>query len=185
MEDIIRQLLIKVGENPDREGLEETPRRVADAWSYFTKGYQEDARNIIQSAIFIEDYDEMVIVKDIDLFSICEHHLLPFIGKCHVAYIPDKKIIGLSKIVRVIEIFSRRLQIQERLTSQIAYAIWEELKPQGTAVVIEALHLCMMMRGVEKQNSKAITSTMLGTFRTNPETRMEFMSLIKSEKSFL
>ena len=185
MDKIIKDLLIHLGENPEREGLKETPRRVAEAWEYFTKGYKEDAREILSSAIFIEDYDEMVIIKDIDLFSICEHHLLPFFGKCHVAYLPHQKIIGLSKLVRVVEVYSRRLQIQERLTSQISHSIWTELQPLGVGVVIEAFHLCMMMRGVEKHNSKTITSTMLGSFRTNAETRMEFLSLINTSKSIL
>lgn len=185
MEELIRELLIRVGENPDREGLKETPERVKEAWEYLTKGYKEDPRKIMEDAIFIEDYDEMVIVKDIDIFSICEHHLLPFIGKCHIAYLPNKKIIGLSKLVRVVETYSRRLQLQERLTSQIAQTIWEGLQPLGTGVVIEAVHLCMIMRGVEKQNSKAITSAMLGSFKTNPETRAEFISLIKSNKKII
>lgn len=185
MEKLIENLLLKIGEDPKREGLVETPRRVAEAWEYFTKGYKENAQEILASAVFVEEYDEMVIIKDIDLFSICEHHLLPFIGKCHVAYLPLKKIIGLSKMVRVVEVFSRRLQVQERLTSQIAHSVWTELQPQGVGVVIEAFHLCMMMRGVEKQNSKAITSTMLGSFKTNPETRMEFLSLVNTSKFIL
>jgi GTP cyclohydrolase I len=185
LENIIKELLIKINEDPYREGLKETPHRVAEALNYLTSGYKEDPRKIIREAIFKEEYDEMIVVKDIDLFSMCEHHLLPFIGKCHVAYIPNKQIIGLSKIVRVVEAFSRRLQIQERLTNQIANILWEELQPVGVGVVIEALHLCMIMRGVEKQNSKAVTSAMLGIFRTKSETRMEFMSLIKSEKTIL
>jgi len=185
MEELIKELLIKIGEDPNREGLKETPERVKEAWEYLTKGYKEDPKKIMEAAIFIEDYDEMVIVKDIDIFSICEHHLLPFIGKCHIAYLPNKKIIGLSKLVRVVETYSRRLQLQERLTSQIAQAIWEGLQPLGTGVVIEAVHLCMIMRGVEKQNSKAITSATLGSFKTNPETRAEFISLIKSNKKII
>src|SRR3990172_6907605 len=183
MKELIRQLLEAVGENPDREGLRRTPERVEEALRFFTKGYSEDPREILDNALFEEDYDEMVIVKDIDLFSMCEHHLLPFFGKCHVAYIPRRKIIGLSKVVRLVEIYSRRLQVQERLTSQIAGTIFEALDPYGVGVVIEAQHLCMMMRGVEKQNSIAITSSMLGTFRTNVETRMEFMDLIKGKRS--
>ncbi len=185
LENIIKKLLIQIGENPDRIGLKETPRRVAEAWKYFTSGYKEDPKKIIRSAIFEEEYDEMIIIKDVDLFSICEHHLLPFIGKCHIAYIPNKKIIGLSKIVRVVELYCKRLQIQERLTNEIATALWEELKPKGVGVVIEALHLCMIMRGVEKDNSKAITSIMLGCFRDKAETRMEFISLINSKKNII
>jgi GTP cyclohydrolase IA len=185
MEELIKKLLLKIGEDPDREGLLETPRRVSEAWDFFTKGYKEDAREILSSAIFSEDYDEMVLVRDIDLFSMCEHHLLPFVGKVHVAYLPHKKIIGLSKLIRLVEVFSRRLQVQERLTSQIAHSLWTELQPKGVGVVLEAFHLCMMMRGVEKHNAKAITSTMLGDFRNNPETRMEFLSLINTSKSIL
>lgn len=185
LEEIIKELLIKLGEDINREGIKETPKRVAEAWKYLTNGYKQDPRKIIRSAIFEVEHDEMIIVKDIDLFSICEHHLLPFIGKCHVAYMPNKRIIGLSKIVRVVESFSRRLQIQERLTYGIANTLAEELQPKGVGVVIEAMHLCMIMRGVEKQNSKAITSAMLGVFRSQSETRIEFMSLIKSEKNIL
>lgn len=182
MEKLIREFLIKIGENPDREGLKETPERVKEAWEYLTKGYKEDPKKIMQEAIFIDDYDEMVIIKDIDIFSTCEHHLLPFIGKCHIAYLPNKRIIGLSKLVRLVEAYSRRLQVQERLTSQIAHSIWEGLQPLGTGVVIEAVHLCMVMRGVEKQNSKALTSCMLGDFKSNSETRAEFISLINLSK---
>lgn len=185
LEEIIEELLIKLGEDTNREGIKGTPERVAETWKYLTDGYRQDPREIIRSAIFKAEHDEMIIVKDIDLFSICEHHLLPFIGKCHVAYIPNKRIIGLSKIVRLVEAFSRRLQIQERLTYEIATTLAEELQSKGVGVVIEALHLCMIMRGVKKQNSKAITSAMLGVFRSQAETRMEFMSLIKSEKNIL
>jgi GTP cyclohydrolase IA len=183
MRDLIEQILREVGEDPSRDGLKRTPERVEKALRFFTKGYAEDPHELLNSALFVEDYDEMVIVKNIDLFSMCEHHLLPFFGKCHVAYIPRRKIVGLSKIVRLVEMFSRRLQVQERLTSQIADTIHETLNPYGVGVVIEAMHLCMMMRGVEKQNSVAITSSMLGTFRTHVETRMEFMELIKSKAS--
>jgi GTP cyclohydrolase IA len=183
MKNLIEQFLRELGENPDREGLKRTPERVEKAVRFLTKGYNEDPKKILNDALFVEDYDEMVIVKDIDLFSLCEHHLLPFFGKCHVAYIPRKRIVGLSKIVRLVEVFSRRLQVQERLTSQIADTVCETLDPYGVGVVIEAQHLCMMMRGVEKQNSVAITSSMLGTFRTNVETRMEFMDLIKGKRS--
>lgn len=183
MRDLIKQLLVHVGEDPKREGLQKTPERVEKALQFFTKGYRENPSKILNGALFVENYDEMVIVKDIDLFSMCEHHLLPFFGRCHVAYIPKKKIIGLSKIVRLVEVFSRRLQVQERLTSQIADTIKKCLDPHGVGVVIEAQHLCMMMRGVEKQNSVAITSSMLGSFRENVETRMEFMDLIKGRRS--
>ena len=183
MRKLIEQLLRDLGEDPGREGLKRTPERVEKALQFFTSGYQKTPEDVLNNALFVEDYDEMVIVKDIDLFSMCEHHLLPFFGRCHVAYIPRRKIIGLSKIVRLVEIYSRRLQVQERLTSQIANTIREALDPYGVGVVIEAQHLCMMMRGVEKQNSVAITSSMLGTFRTNVETRMEFMELIKGKRS--
>lgn len=182
MKDLIEQILVEVGEDPKREGLAKTPERVEKALKFFTKGYSEDPHKVLNNALFVEDYDEMVIVKDIDLFSMCEHHLLPFFGRCHVAYIPNKKIIGLSKIVRLVEVYSRRLQVQERLTSQIANTIRGTLDPHGVGVVIEAQHLCMMMRGVEKQNSIAITSSMLGNFRANVETRMEFMDLIKGKR---
>jgi GTP cyclohydrolase I len=177
---LVAKILKEVGEDVEREGLERTPDRVEKALRYLTSGYERDAKEILNDAMFVEDYDEMVIVKDIDFSSLCEHHLLPFIGKCHVAYMPGRKIVGLSKIPRLVEMFSRRLQVQERLTTQIAGTINEVLQPRGVAVVMEAVHLCMLMRGVEKQNSKAITSAMLGSFRDNPETRAEFMGLIKS-----
>ena len=179
---LIGKILGELGEDVEREGLEKTPERVAKALRYLTSGYDQDAKEILNGAMFVEDYDEMVIVKDIDFSSLCEHHLLPFIGKCHVAYMPGRKIVGLSKIPRLVEMFSRRLQVQERLTTQIASTINEVLQPRGVAVVMEAVHLCMLMRGVEKQNSKAITSAMLGSFRDNPETRAEFMDLIKSSR---
>lgn len=182
MKDLIRKILVELGEDPKREGLAKTPERVEKAFQFFTKGYSEDPEKVLNNALFVEEYDEMVIVKDIDLFSMCEHHLLPFFGRCHVAYIPNRKIIGLSKIVRLVEVYSRRLQVQERLTSQIANTIKSTLNPHGVGVVIEAQHLCMMMRGVEKQNSVAITSSMLGSFRANVETRMEFMDLIKGRR---
>jgi GTP cyclohydrolase IA len=177
---LVEELLRELGEDPEREGLERTPERVESALRYLTSGYGKDPRDVLNDALFVEQYDEMVIVKDIDFASVCEHHILPFIGKCHVAYMPDKKIVGLSKIPRLVEMFSRRLQVQERLTTQIANTINDVLQPRGVAVVMEALHLCMVMRGVEKQNSKAITSAMLGSFRTRPETRAEFMELIKT-----
>ena len=179
---LVAKMLKEVGEDVEREGLERTPDRVEKALRYLTSGYEQDAKEILNDAMFVEDYDEMVIVKDIDFSSLCEHHLLPFIGKCHVAYMPGRKIVGLSKIPRLVEMFSRRLQVQERLTTQIASTINEVLQPRGVAVVMEAVHLCMLMRGVEKQNSKAITSAMLGSFRDNPETRAEFMDLIKSSR---
>jgi GTP cyclohydrolase I len=179
---LISKVLAELGENVEREGLERTPDRVERALRYLTAGYGKDAKEILNDAMFVEEYDEMVIVKDIDFSSLCEHHLLPFIGKCHVAYMPGRKIVGLSKIPRLVEMFSRRLQVQERLTTQIANTINEVLQPRGVAVVMEAVHLCMLMRGVEKQNSKAITSAMLGSFRDRPETRAEFMDLIKSSR---
>jgi GTP cyclohydrolase I len=177
---LIEQLLKELGEDPHREGLHRTPERVAKAWEYLTAGYGKNLDEILNDALFVEEYDEMVVVKDIDLASMCEHHLLPFIGKAHVAYMPHKKIVGLSKIPRLVDMFSRRLQVQERLTTQIATTLNDALQPRGVAVVIEAVHLCMLMRGVEKQNSKAVTSAMLGAFRERPETRAEFMELIKA-----
>jgi GTP cyclohydrolase IA len=177
---LVTQLLKELGEDPHREGLERTPDRVEKALRYLTSGYARDPRDVLNGALFVEEYDEMVVVKDIDFFSLCEHHLLPFIGKCHVAYMPDRKIVGLSKIPRLVEMYSRRLQVQERLTKQIAQTLNEVLQPRGVAVVMEGIHLCMLMRGVEKQNSKAVTSAMLGAFRDRPETRAEFMELIKA-----
>ena len=179
MQDIIRDLLIKIGEDPDREGLKKTPERFEKSITFLTQGYRQDPREVLRSAIFHEQYDEMVTVKDIDIFSMCEHHMLPFFGKCHVAYMPRKNIVGLSKIARVVELYARRLQVQERLTQEIATALMDTLQPHGVAVVVEAFHLCMMMRGVEKQNAKAVTSAMLGVFRTRESTRMEFLELIK------
>ncbi|HET7340993.1 MAG TPA: GTP cyclohydrolase I FolE [Methylomirabilota bacterium] len=176
----VEQILKELGEDVHREGLERTPARVAAALRYLTSGYAKDPREILNDALFVEEYDEMVVVKDIDVFSVCEHHVLPFIGKCHVAYMPRKKIVGLSKIPRLVDMFARRLQVQERLTTQIATTLNEVLQPRGVAVVMEAIHLCMLMRGVEKQNSKAVTSAMLGAFRDRPETRAEFMELIKA-----
>ena len=178
-EDLVREMLVRLGEDPDREGLSRTPARVAKAMQFLVKGYKDDPETLLRKALFTVNYDEMVIVKDIEMFSLCEHHLLPFFGKVHVAYIPNGKVIGLSKIPRLIEAFSRRLQIQERLTTQIAEAIQNTIEPQGVGVVIEARHLCMMMRGVEKQHSAAVTSSMLGCFRNEEETRTEFLSLIR------
>ena len=179
---LIAELLKELGEDTGREGLDKTPERVEKALRYFTSGYGQDVKEVLNGAMFVEEYDEMVIVKDIDFASLCEHHLPPFVGRCHVAYMPNRKIIGLSKIPRLVEMFSRRLQVQERLTTQIANTLNEALQPRGVAVVVEAIHLCMLMRGVEKQNSKAITSAMLGAFRDRPETRAEFMELIKSSR---
>ena len=180
IEKLIEQLLKELGQDVSREGLAKTPERVAQALRYLTSGYDKDVKDVLNDAMFVEDYDEMVIVKDIDFFSMCEHHVLPFLGKAHVAYMPRKKIVGLSKIPRLVEMYSRRLQVQERLTTQIATTLDEALQPRGVAVVMEAIHMCMLMRGVEKQNSKAVTSAMLGAFRDRPETRAEFMELIKA-----
>jgi GTP cyclohydrolase I len=179
MQDLIRRLLAGLGEDPDREGLVDTPRRVELSLKFLTSGYQADVDKVLNNAFFSVDYSEMVIVKDIDFFSLCEHHLLPFFGKCHVAYIPSNRVIGLSKIPRLVDVFSRRLQVQERLTNQIAQTIDEKIAPLGVAVVMEATHLCMAMRGVEKQRSYAVTSAMLGAFRNSSRTRMEFLELIK------
>ena len=179
MQDLVRNLLAELGEDPDREGLLNTPRRVEKAMRFLTSGYAADIDQVLNNALFTVDYSEMVIVKDIDFYSLCEHHLLPFFGKCHVAYLPSNRVIGLSKIPRIVDVFSRRLQVQERLTSQIADTISEKIAPLGVAVVVEATHLCMSMRGVEKQNSFAVTSSMLGTFRSDARTRMEFLELIK------
>jgi len=178
-EELMREILVRLGEDPAREGLERTPARVHKAFEFLTRGYKEDPETLLKEALFTVNYDEMVIVKDVEMFSLCEHHMLPFFGKVHVAYIPNGKVIGLSKIPRLIEIFSRRLQIQERLTTQIAETIQKTIQPQGVGVVIEARHLCMMMRGVEKQHSAAVTSSMLGCFRNEHETRNEFLSLIR------
>ena len=179
MQELIRRLLADLGEDPAREGLRDTPKRVEKAYRFLTSGYGADIDQILNNALFTVDYSEMVIVKDIDFYSLCEHHLLPFFGKCHVAYIPTTKVIGLSKIPRVVDVFARRLQVQERLTNQIADTIQDKVAPLGVAVVMEATHLCMSMRGVEKQNSFAVTSAMQGSFRNNARTRMEFLELIK------
>jgi len=179
--ELIRGLLVQLGEDPDREGLRQTPRRVEQALRYLTEGYHQDLDKLLNGALYSVCYDEMVIVKDIEVFSLCEHHLLPFFGKAHIAYVPNKKVIGLSKIPRLVDVFARRLQIQERLTSQIAQAIEQKIQPQGVGVVIEARHLCMMMRGVEKQHSRAVTSAMLGVFRDSQQTRDEFLSLIRNK----
>ena len=178
LEKIVAQLLIEIGEDPDREGLLKTPSRVARMYKFLTKGYEEDVEKVLNKAVFTERYSEMVIVRDIDFFSLCEHHLVPFYGKCHIAYIPNGKIIGLSKMPRVVEVFARRLQVQERLTQQIADTIYNYLKPQGVGVVMEARHLCMMMRGVEQHDTIATTSAMLGSFRDDVKTRSEFLTLL-------
>jgi GTP cyclohydrolase I len=178
-EDLVQEMIVRLGEDPHREGLALTPQRVRKSLQFLTRGYAEDPEALLKGALFTVTYDEMVIVKDVEMFSLCEHHMLPFFGKVHVAYIPNGKVIGLSKVPRLIELFSRRLQIQERLTTQIAETIQKVIEPQGVGVVIEARHLCMMMRGVEKQHSAAVTSSMLGSFRHEQETRQEFLSLIR------
>jgi len=177
-QDLYREILARIGEDPDRDGLIATPGRVEKAMAYLTKGYQEDPGELLRGALFDVDYDEMVIVRDVEMYSLCEHHMLPFFGKVHVAYIPKGKVIGLSKIARLVEVFARRLQVQERMTRQIADAIQEAIAPQGVGVVIEARHLCMMMRGIEKQNSSTVTSAMVGCFQRK-ETRSEFLSLVR------
>ena len=177
-EEIYREILRRLGEDPDRDGLLRTPERVEKSMAYLTKGYQEDPLKLLRGALFDVDYDEMVIVKDVEMFSLCEHHMLPFFGKVHVAYIPNGKVVGLSKIARLVEVFARRLQVQERMTRQIADAIQDAIAPQGVGVVIEARHLCMMMRGIEKQNSSTVTSAMVGCFQQK-ETRAEFLSLVR------
>ena len=182
IEKLISELLIEIGEDPNREGILRTPQRVAKSWAFLSKGYQQDLDEIINNAVFKEDYDEMVTIKDIDFFSVCEHHLLPFFGKTHVAYIPDGKIIGLSKIPRIVDMFSRRLLVQERMTQQIAESLTKVLHPKGVAVVMEGEHMCMQMRGVEKQNSYATTSSMTGLFRQDSRTRKEFLNIISMKK---
>lgn len=183
IEKLVFELLGLLGENPKREELLKTPKRVAQSLKYLTRGYQVDLTRALRNSVFNEDYDQMVIVKDIEVFSLCEHHLLPFYGKAHVAYIPNGKIIGLSKIPRIVEIFSRRLQVQERLTGQIANCLMDALKPRGVGVVIEALHLCMAMRGVKKAHSHAVTSVMLGSFRSSGRVRQEFLSLVNCKRA--
>ncbi len=179
MQDLITQLLARLGEDPQREGLLKTPDRVARSFEYLTSGYRTKVEDIVNGALFTVDYNEMVIVRDIDFYSLCEHHLLPFFGKCHVAYVPSNKVIGLSKIPRIVEVFARRLQVQERMTSQIAETIRDQVQPLGVAVVCEGTHLCMAMRGVEKQASTTVTSAMLGAFHDDPRTRNEFLKLVR------
>ena len=179
-EDLVREMIARIGEDPSREGLVDTPQRVVKSMEYLTHGYSQQPSDVLNGALFTVDYDEMVIVKDIEMFSMCEHHMLPFFGKVHIAYIPNGRVIGLSKLPRLVEVFARRLQVQERLTQQIAEAVENAIHPQGVGVVIEAQHLCMMMRGVEKQHSAAITSAMLGVFRQQ-ETRHEFLSLLRQK----
>ena len=182
MEDLVRGMLEQLGEDPNREGLADTPRRVVDALTFLTRGYGEKLETILNGALFTVDYDEMVIIKDIEVYSLCEHHLLPFFGHCHVGYLPSDRVIGLSKIPRIVDMFARRLQVQERLTQQIAETISDLIKPKGVGVVIEAQHLCMMMRGVSKQNTKMITSAMLGRFRSDQRSRMEFLDLVRKRE---
>lgn len=183
LESAFELVLRDIGEDPGREGLANTPRRVAKSLRYLTGGYQQDIDKVLNGALFSVCYDEMVIVRDIEVFSLCEHHLLPFFGRCHVAYLPNQKVIGLSKIPRLVDVFAHRLQVQERLTTQIAQTIMEKVRPQGVGVVIEARHLCMIMRGVEKQNSVAVTSAMLGCFRDNEQTRNEFLNLVRGRQA--
>jgi GTP cyclohydrolase I len=183
VEGLIRDLLYAVGEEPEREGLLDTPKRVRKSLAFLTQGYEMEPSDVLGTAIFEEDYDAMVIVKDIEFYSLCEHHMLPFFGKAHVAYVPDGRIVGLSKLPRLVEVFSRRLQVQERLTRQIAEALWETLEPRGVGVVIEASHLCMMMRGVEKQQSSTVTSYLIGALKDEPDTRAEFLAQVRREGS--
>ena len=182
-QDLYRELIRRIGEDPTRDGLANTPERMEKSMAYLTRGYQQSIESVLHQALFDVDYDEMVIVKDIEFFSLCEHHLLPFFGKAHVAYVPNGKVIGLSKTARVVDVFARRLQVQERLTQQVADAIDEAIHPQGVAVILEAQHLCMMMRGVEKQHSSTITSAMLGVFKTQLQTRNEFLSLVRGTRN--
>ena len=182
LQELVREILVRLGEDPEREGLKRTPLRVEKALAFLTRGYKQDAESVLNGAVFTSDYDEMVIVKEIDFFSLCEHHLLPFFGKCHIAYLPDKRIVGLSKLPRLVDVFSRRLQVQEKLTTEIARAIEEKLKPKGVGVVMEATHLCVMMRGVEKQNAQMVTSSMRGRFRSDARSREEFLTLIRRNR---
>jgi GTP cyclohydrolase I len=180
-QDLYRELLVRIGEDPARDGLLRTPERMEKSMKFLTRGYEMNVTDVLHEALFDVDYDEMVIVKDIEFFSMCEHHLLPFFGKAHIAYVPNGKVIGLSKIPRLVDVFARRLQVQERLTTQVGEAITDAIHPQGVAVILEAQHLCMMMRGVEKQHSSTVTSAMLGVFKTQLQTRNEFLSLVRSQ----
>ena len=179
MDEQVRAILTAIGEDPEREGLRETPKRVRKSWEFLTEGYRLDPREVVSKALFHEDYDEMVVVRDVEFYSVCEHHMLPFVGRAHVAYLPDGKVVGLSKIPRLIDVFARRLQVQERLTTEVATSLMEILEPRGVGVVLEAQHFCMMMRGVQKQTSWTTTSCMLGRFKRDPKTRGEFLDLIK------
>ena len=181
MEEIVRQILLKFGEDPERDGLRRTPERVAEAWKFLTRGYTQDVDALVRSALFEVEANHMIIVKDIEIFSLCEHHMLPFFGRCHVGYIPKGRVLGISKVARLVDAFAHRLQLQERLTNQVARTIMDNLNPEGIGVVIEARHLCMMMRGVEKQNSSMVTSAMLGSFHESIATRNEFLNLIGHE----
>ena len=183
LEALVKQTLVEIGEDPEREGLIKTPERVAKSLKFLTRGYTQDIDEVINGAIFTQDCDDMVIVKDIEFYSLCEHHMLPFFGKCHIGYIPKGRVFGVSKLARLVDVFARRLQIQERMTQQIAQQIFEIIEPEGVGVVVEAQHLCMRMRGVEKQNSKMITSSMLGSFRKETATRMEFLSLVNGNRN--
>ena len=184
VKELTKKLLIEIGEDPDRDGLLNTPLRVAKSWNFLSKGYSQDINEIINNAIFEEEYDQMVVVKDIEFYSMCEHHLLPFFGVAHIAYIPNGKIIGLSKIPRILDMFARRLQVQERMTQEVAGMLQSKLNPRGVAVIIEAQHMCMQMRGVEKKKSYMSTSSMLGIFREDNKTRKEFLDIVKLEKQF-
>ena len=179
LENDIRNIIVKIGEDPEREGLVDTPKRTAKAYEYLTRGYSQNVEDVINGAVFTDDTSEMVIVRDIEFYSLCEHHMLPFFGKCHIGYIPNGKVFGVSKLARIVDMFARRLQLQERLTREVAETLWDSILPEGVGVVMEAQHLCMLMRGVQKQSSKMVTSCMLGSFRSEPETRAEFLRLIK------
>jgi GTP cyclohydrolase I len=178
IEKLVKELLLEIGEDPEREGLLKTPERIAKALEFFTSGYHENTRDLIHGACFAQEVDSMIIVKDIELYSLCEHHMLPFFGRCHIGYLPKRKVFGVSKLARLVDMYARRLQIQERLTEQISHAIQDAIDADGVGVMIEARHLCMMMRGVQKQNSMLLTSSLLGVFRDNPATRHEFLSLV-------
>ena len=180
MKELVRQMLVEIGEDPDRDGLTDTPERVDKALRFLTRGYRESIEDVLNDALFTVDYDELVIVKNIEFYSLCEHHLLPFFGRCHVGYLPKDRVIGLSKIPRIVDVLARRLQVQERLTQQVAETILDAVNPRGVAVVMEAQHLCMMMRGVQKRNSRMITSSMLGKFRDDQRSRIEFLDLVRS-----